>query len=162
MSGDPENLTGLIIYFLAIVGLVVLILGLSHVLGQRRRDKATIEPFESGVVSVGDAQLRFSAPFFLVAIFFVIFDLEAVFLFAWVIGFRESGIAGFIEALIFILILLAGLAYLWKMGALDWNRSGGRVSQSTGVPSTGIPSTGIQQPGKPRSHRNQTDSGKED
>jgi NADH-quinone oxidoreductase subunit A len=122
MSADTENLAGLLIYFVAVVGLVAIILLLSHVLGQRRRDKATIEPFESGVVSVGDAQLRFSAQFFLVAIFFVIFDLEAVFLFAWVIGFHESGIAGYIEALIFILILLAGLAYLWRLGALDWRK----------------------------------------
>ena len=133
MSGDSENLTGLLIYFLATVGLVIIILALSHVLGQRRRDKATIEPFESGVVSVGDAHLRFSAQFFLVAIFFVIFDLEAVFLFAWVIGFHESGLAGFIEASIFIVILLAGLAYLWKLGALDWRSSGGRVSHTSRV-----------------------------
>jgi len=75
------------------------------------------------VVSVGDARLRFSAPFFLVAIFFVIFDLEVVFLFAWVIGFEESGMPGFIEALVFIFILLAGLAYLWKLGALDWGQN---------------------------------------
>ncbi|TQV71188.1 NADH:ubiquinone oxidoreductase subunit A [Exilibacterium tricleocarpae] len=128
MSGDTENLAGLLLYFLAVIGLVALILLLSHLLGQRRRDKATGEPFESGVVSVGDAQLRFSAPFFLVAIFFVIFDLEAVFLFAWVIGFRESGMAGFIEAVIFIVILLTGLAYLWKLGALDWRRDSRRLS----------------------------------
>lgn len=127
MSGDSENLAGLVMYFLAIVGLVTAIMLISHLLGQRRRNKATKEPFESGVVSVGDAQLRFSAPFFLVAIFFVIFDLEAVILFAWVIGFRESGIAGFIEALIFILVLLAGLAYVWKLGALDWRRDSRRL-----------------------------------
>lgn len=129
MSGDTENLAGLLIYIIAVVGLVAVIVLLSHVLGQRRRDKATIEPFESGVVSVGDAHLRFSVHFFLMAIFFVIFDLEAVFLFAWVIGFKESGIAGFIEASIFILILLAGLAYLWKLGGLDWHKHSSRLQQ---------------------------------
>ena len=128
MSGDSENLATLVIYFLVVSGLVAMILLISHFLGHRRRDSADYtpandEPFESGVVSVGDARLRFSAPFFLVAIFFVIFDLEVVFLFAWVIGFEESGLPGFIEALVFIVILLAGLAYLWKLGALDWGQN---------------------------------------
>jgi len=128
MTGDSENLAALVIYFLVVSGLVALILLISHFLGHRRQDAkdyhpALNEPFESGVVSVGDARLRFSAPFFLVAIFFVIFDLEVVFLFAWVIGFEESGMPGFIEALVFILILLAGLAYLWKLGALDWGQN---------------------------------------
>ncbi|MEJ2416270.1 MAG: NADH-quinone oxidoreductase subunit A [Exilibacterium sp.] len=134
MSENPENLLGVLAYFLAVLGLVVAILALSSLLGQRRHDKATLEPFESGVVSVGDAHLRFSAQFFLVAIFFVIFDLEAVFLFAWVIGFRESGLAGFIEALIFIVILLAGLAYLWKLGALDWHRPSARLPHDDSNP----------------------------
>lgn len=138
MTAGGENLAGLILYFLAVVGLVALIMLLSHVLGPSSRrtrnsgednekadnlsQKTNEEPFESGIVSVGDARLRFSAPFFLVAIFFVIFDLEAVFLFAWVIGFEESGMPGFIEALIFIVVLLAGLAYLWKLGALNWGK----------------------------------------
>ena len=137
MPGDGEQLATLVIYFLVVSGLVAMILIISHFLGHRRRDSADYtpandEPFESGIVSVGDARLRFSAPFFLVAIFFVIFDLEAVFLFAWVIGFEESGMPGFIEALVFIVVLLAGLAYLWKLGALDWgknpHRKHGRVA----------------------------------
>ena len=137
MSGDSENLATLVIYFLVVSGLVAMILLISHFRGHRRRYSADYtpandEPFESGVVSVGDARLRISAPFFLVAIFFVIFDLEVVFLFAWVIGFEESGLPGFIEALVFIVILLAGLAYLWKLGALDWGedpkRRRGRVA----------------------------------
>lgn len=126
-TGDSEKLAALVIYTLVVFGLVALILLISHFLGHRRKDSADYtqandEPFESGIVSVGDARLRFSAPFFLVAIFFVIFDLEAVFLFAWVIGFEESGFPGFVEAMIFMIILLAGLAYLWKLGALDWGK----------------------------------------
>ncbi|WP_285763247.1 NADH-quinone oxidoreductase subunit A [Biformimicrobium ophioploci] len=115
----PE-LWPLIAYFLAVLGLVVLMLTLSHFLGQRRRDRATDEPYESGIVSVGSARLRFSIGFYLVAILFVIFDLEAIYLFAWAISFREAGMLGFIEASIFIGVLLVGLIYLWRLGALDW------------------------------------------
>jgi len=98
MSWETENLTGLLIYFVTIVGLVIFILVVSHFLGQRRRDKSTIEPFESGIVSVGDAKLRFSAPFFLVAIFFVIFDLEAVREIKWRLNLSFSRLPLFLFA----------------------------------------------------------------
>lgn len=107
-------------YFAATLLMVGIILLLSHFLGQRRRNPATVEPFESGIVSVGNARYRVPIPFYLLAIFFVIFDLEAVFLFAWAIAFREAGWAGYIEAVIFIGVLTAALVYLWKVGALDW------------------------------------------
>jgi len=71
-------------------------------------------------VSVGSGRLRISAKFYLVAMFFVIFDLEAVFLYAWAVSLRESGWAGFIEAAIFIVVLLVGLVYVWRLGGLDW------------------------------------------
>jgi len=95
-------------------------IALSHVLGQRHQDRATGEPYESGIVSTGSARLRLSAKFYLVALFFVIFDLEAVFLFAWAIAFRELGWVGYVEILVFIGILVAALIYLWRLGALDW------------------------------------------
>lgn len=89
-------------------------------LGGRAYGRAKNEPFESGVVSVGSARMRFSAKFYLTAMFFVIFDIEALFLYAWSVSVRESGWAGFIEAVIFIAVLLAGLVYVWRLGALDW------------------------------------------
>jgi NADH-quinone oxidoreductase subunit A len=89
-----------------------------HVLGDWGRAKN--EPFESGVVGQGGARLRFSAKFYLVAMFFVIFDVEALFLYAWAVAVREAGWAGFVEAVIFIFILGASLVYLWKIGALEW------------------------------------------
>ncbi|MCX7014303.1 MAG: NADH-quinone oxidoreductase subunit A [Candidatus Sumerlaeota bacterium] len=92
----------------------------SFVLGARHSDRATGEPYESGIVSTGSARLRFPIHFYLVAMFFVIFDLEAVFLFAWAVAVRELGWAGFAEALVFIGVLVAALAYLWRLGALDW------------------------------------------
>ena len=119
---ESVNLTPIIIYFAAVIFVVAVMMGGSYVLGQRRRDPATDEQFESGIVPAGDtnAQLRFSVDFYLVAIFFVIFDLEAVFIFGWAIAFRESGWPGFIEIVIFISVLVAGLVYLWLIGALDW------------------------------------------
>lgn len=110
----------LVLYFAAIVVLVAAMLGVSYILGSRHTAKATLQPFESGIVSVGSARLRFPAKFYLVAMFFVIFDLEAVFIFAWAIAFRDVGWAGYIEILVFIGVLVAALAYLWRIGALDW------------------------------------------
>jgi NADH-quinone oxidoreductase subunit A len=115
-----EGYSALIIYTLAVIGLVAAMLILSSVLGQLRHTKATLEPYESGIVPVGSARLRLSVDYYLVAILFVIFDLEAVFLFAWAVAFKESGWAGFIEASVFITVLVAALFYLWKMGALRW------------------------------------------
>jgi NADH-quinone oxidoreductase subunit A len=91
------------------------------------------EPAPASVVSVGGARLRFSAKFYLVAMFFVIFDVEALFLYAWAISLRESGWAGFVEATIFIFVLLVGLVYLWRIGALDWAPQGrGQRAQPRG------------------------------
>jgi len=121
-SAEAAVLGPLLVYFLAVIGLVAVMLLLSHFLGPRRHDPATDEPFESGIVSEGGARFHIHIPFYLVAILFVIFDLEAVFLFAWAIAFREVGWLGFIETLIFIVILFAALVYLWRLGALDWNK----------------------------------------
>lgn len=116
------DLWPLVTYFIAVVAIVAVMMGFSYVFGERTKKppKAMLEPFESGIVSVGTPLIRFSVRFYLIAIFFVIFDIEAVFIFAWAIGFRESGWAGYIEILIFIAILIAALAYLWMIGALDW------------------------------------------
>lgn len=95
-------------------------LGLSYVLGERHKERETGDPYESGIKTTGSARLRFSAQFYLIAMFFVIFDLEAVFIIAWALGIRELGWAGYIEILIFIGILVAALVYLWRLGALDW------------------------------------------
>ncbi|MDP5209178.1 NADH-quinone oxidoreductase subunit A [Microbulbifer sp. 2205BS26-8] len=113
----------LVVYCLAVFGLIALMLGLSYFLGQKRRDPATDEPFESGIISQGNARLRISVAYYLVAILFIVFDLEAIYLFSWSIAFFETGLLGFIEATVFIVILLVGLIYLWRLGALEW---GGR------------------------------------
>ena len=100
--------------------LVALMLALSAVLGQKHRERSTGEPYESGIVSTGSARMRFDAKFYLMAMFFVIFDLEAVFIFAWAVAVPELGWSGYGEIIIFIAILLVALIYLWRVGALEW------------------------------------------
>src|SRR6266436_93520 len=114
------DLWPLAVYSVIVGMLVVAMLGLSYVLGQRHQDRATGSPYESGILSEGSARVRFPAKFYLVAMFFVIFDLEAVFIFAWAIAYRDVGWSGYIEVVVFIAILLAALVYLWRLGALDW------------------------------------------
>jgi NADH-quinone oxidoreductase subunit A len=110
------------VYFAAVILLVVVMLALSHVLGQRHHDRQTGSPYESGILSEGTARSRLSVSFYMVAMFFVIFDLEAVFVYTWAVAARELGWAGFWEIVVFIGVLVATLAYLWRVGALDWGR----------------------------------------
>jgi NADH-quinone oxidoreductase subunit A len=114
----------LMAYFVAVLALVASMLGLSSLLGQRHHDRDTDTPYEAGVAPTGSARLRFATSFYLVALFFVIFDLEAVFLFAWVIAARELGWSGYIGMLIFMGVLAAALFYEWRLGVLDgWGRA---------------------------------------
>jgi len=108
------------VYFAIVLLLVAAMLVVSHLLGERHQDRATGLPYEAGIASAGSAHVRFPAGFYLIAMFFVIFDLEAVFLFAWAVAARELGWPGYGELLIFVGILAAALAYLWRLGALDW------------------------------------------
>jgi len=119
---DNQPLWPLAVYFSAIVVIVAAMIGLSYVLGQRHRERATDEPYESGIASTGTARVRFDIKFYLVAVFFLIFDLEAAFLYAWAVAVRETGWPGYAEVLIFTGVLAAALAYLWRLGALDWGK----------------------------------------
>src|SRR5258708_703398 len=110
----------IVAYTVGTFAVIVIMLTVSWLLGGRAWGRAKNDPFESGVVGAGSTRMRLSAKFYLVAMFFVIFDVEALFLYAWSISVRETGWPGLIEAVIFILILLASLAYLWKIGALEW------------------------------------------
>jgi NADH-quinone oxidoreductase subunit A len=110
----------LVVYFVLVVVVSSVMIGLSYVLGERHSDRATGDPYESGVVSTGSARVRLSVQFYLVAMLFVIFDLEAVFIFAWAVAFKEAGWTGYAGALIFIVILAVALVYEWRLGALDW------------------------------------------
>ncbi len=124
-----------VVYCAAVAVTVAGMVLTSYVLGERHRGKATGLPYESGIVSTGSARLRMSVKFYLMAVFFVIFDLESVFIFAWAVCVRQAGWAGYVEILVFIAILVATLAYLWKEGALDWasgSKSDGMGQQGGG------------------------------
>jgi NADH-quinone oxidoreductase subunit A len=118
---EPLGSTELpLIVYSALAVLVTATMLASYVLGERHRDSGVGTPYESGIVSEGSARVRMSARFYLVAMFFVVFDLEAVFLFVWAVAAREVGWAGYLEVVLFIGVLVAALVYLWRVGALDW------------------------------------------
>jgi len=108
------------VYFLLAVVLTAGIIYLAFYIGERHSERATHDPYESGMMPTGSARLRVAAEFYLVAMFFVIFDLESVFVFAWSVAVREAGWFGYAELVIFVGILAASLLYLWKVGGLEW------------------------------------------
>ena len=108
------------VYFFSVVALVGAIVGLSSVLGERHSQRATGTPYESGIEPTGSARVRVSAQFYLIAMLFVIFDMETVFIVAWAVGLHDLGWFGYVAVLIFLVVLVAGLIYEWKMGVLDW------------------------------------------
>jgi len=110
----------LLVYFLFAAVLTSSVLLLTHRLGGHHDERATHDPYESGVLPTGSARLRLAAEFYLVAMFFVIFDLESVFIFAWAVAVRELKWVGYFEILVFVVVLAATLYYLWRVGGLDW------------------------------------------
>jgi NADH-quinone oxidoreductase subunit A len=131
-----ETISPLVIYAVAVLVVVAGMLGLSYILGERhdrkpkrRREAGTGQPYESGINPTGSAHLRISVQYYLIAMLFVIFDLEAVFLYAWAVAVPETGWTGFAEMGLFVAILLAALIYLWRVGALDWSASSRRRSR---------------------------------
>ncbi|HAH59879.1 MAG TPA: NADH:ubiquinone oxidoreductase subunit A [Bacteroidales bacterium] len=115
--------------FYTIIALVIVagMLGISWFLGERGTGKAKHQPYESGIKPTGSARLSFPSKFYLIAMFFVLFDIEAVFLFSWAMAFRETGWIGFAAAAVFIGILLALLVYEISIGALDFETSGKKI-----------------------------------
>jgi len=97
------------------------LLTVSYLLGKRVKNRVKDMPYESGIVPTGDARQRFSVKFYLVAMLFILFDIEAIFLYPWAVVYRELLMPGFIEMLIFVILILSGFFYIWKKGALDWS-----------------------------------------
>ncbi len=121
----------LALYVLIATGLILLLMILARYLGQRTTSAVKGQPYESAILPTGDSRLREPVPFYLVAIFFIVFDLEAVFVVSWAVAYDLLGWAGFWQICFFIVILFLGLVYLWKMGGLDWGASGGRERMMT-------------------------------
>lgn len=126
-AANNDVLWPLALYVAAVVLMAAAIVILSVFLGERHSERTTGEPYESGIAPTGSARIRFDIKFYLSAMFFVLFDLEAVFLFAWADSARLLGWAGYIEVLIFIGVLMIALFYLWRVGALDWRTAGQRA-----------------------------------
>jgi len=96
------------------------LLTVSYLLGQRVRNRVKDMPYESGIVPTGDARQRFSVKFYLVGMLFILFDIEAIFLYPWAVVYRELKMVAFVEMLVFVILILSGFFYIWKKGALDW------------------------------------------
>jgi NADH-quinone oxidoreductase subunit A len=105
-------------------------LGGSYFLGKRVHSIVKGQPYECGIVPTGSARERFSVKYYLVAMVFILFDIEAVFLYPWAVVYRELKLFAFIEMLIFIALVLCGFFYIWKKGALDWSPGGSSEEQS--------------------------------
>jgi NADH-quinone oxidoreductase subunit A len=96
---------------------------LSFVIGRRLKNKVKDMPYECGIAPTGDAQHRFSVKFYLVAMLFILFDIEAIFLYPWAVVFKQLKMFGFLEMLTFVILILAGFFFIWKKGVLDWAHS---------------------------------------
>jgi NADH-quinone oxidoreductase subunit A len=110
------------ILFLISAALAFFLILLGTILGPRRKNPRKAQPYESGVLPFGQAQRRFPVHFYLIAVLFILFDVEIIFFFPWAVAFRALGLFGFIEMIIFIAILLVGYIYVVKKGALEWER----------------------------------------
>ena len=117
----PEIYFPLLVQILIAAGLATVLIGASTLLGKRARSPLKDTPYESGMAPVGSARERFSVKFYLVGMIFILFDIEAVFLYPWAVVYRQLGLFGFFEMLIFVLLVLVGYFYVWKKGALDWS-----------------------------------------
>ncbi|MGD0497403.1 MAG: NADH-quinone oxidoreductase subunit A [Bryobacteraceae bacterium] len=125
----PESYTD--VYFPVLLQAVIAmalatgLLGVSYLLGKRVRNRAKDMPYESGIQPTGTARERFSVKFYLVGMLFILFDIEAIFLYPWVVIYRDPGMArpAFVEMLVFVVFILSGFFYIWKKGALDWSGS---------------------------------------
>jgi len=119
----PEYYFPVLVQGLLAMAVAAGLLTVSFLLGKRVRNRAKDMPYESGMVPTGDARQRFSVKFYLVGMLFIVFDIEAIFLYPWAVVFREFKMAAFVEMLIFVVLILSGFFYIWKKGALDWSGS---------------------------------------
>src|SRR5262244_740426 len=119
----PEFYFPVLVQGLLAMAVAAGLLTVSFLLGKRVRNRAKDMPYESGMVPTGDARQRFSVKFYLVAMLFILFDIEAIFLYPWVVVYRDLKMFAFVEMLVFIILILCGFFFIWKKGVLDWSYS---------------------------------------
>jgi NADH-quinone oxidoreductase subunit A len=112
----------LLLMFILACGLAGALVVVSTLVGKHKRSREKDQPYECGIRPTGDAREPISVQFYMVALLFILFDIEAIFLYPWALVYSDLKVFGFVEMLLYIIILLAGYIYLWKKGALDWSR----------------------------------------
>lgn len=120
LSAWQPGIFSLSVYLVIVLALTLLLLFLSRWLGQRVPSVDKSRPYESGIIPTGPARLRYPVPFFMVAIFFLIFDVEGAYIFSWAVAAKELGWTGWFQISFFIFVLIAGLVYIWAKGGLGW------------------------------------------
>ena len=120
LSPWEPGVFSLVVFGLMIMALIALLLFVASYLGERTTNSEKFRPYESGVIPTGRARLRYPVPFYLVAIFFLLFDVEGAYIFSWAIAWEELGWAGWLQISFFITVLILGLAYIWNKGGLEW------------------------------------------
>ena len=120
LSPWQPGIFSLVVYGLLVLGLVAVLLFLASWLGEKKPNPEKLRPYESGVIPTGSARLRYPVPFYMVAIFFLIFDVEAAYIFAWAVAYDGLGWAGWLQISFFIFVLILGLIYIWVKGGLEW------------------------------------------
>jgi NADH-quinone oxidoreductase subunit A len=117
---QPIDYLPVVIQFIVAAGFVVAVMAATHLLGPKRKSKVKLDSFECGIRSQGNARMPFSIKYFLVAILFVLFDVEVIFMYPWAVNFKSLGVMGIAEMFIFMALFLAGFFYIIKKGALKW------------------------------------------
>ncbi len=118
----PDTYFPVLVQVVIAVVVAAALVALSFLLGKRVRSRVKDTPYESGIAPTGSARERFSVKFYLVAIVFILFDIEAIFLYPWAVVYRELKMFGFFEMLVFVVLILSGFFYIWRKGALDWSQ----------------------------------------
>jgi NADH-quinone oxidoreductase subunit A len=131
MSEIIQSYAPLLLHLLVTVVLTAILLAVSSLVGRHRSSRAKMQAYECGITPTGDAREPFSVKFYLVAMVFILFDVEAIFLYPWAYVYRDLQWFGFVEMVLYIAILLVGYIYLWKKGALDWSRPASRRGETS-------------------------------
>jgi NADH-quinone oxidoreductase subunit A len=120
LSPWEPGIFSLVLYGVMIVALIGVLLFIASWLGEKKPNTEKLRPYESGVIPTGSARLKYPVPFYLVAIFFLLFDVEGAYIFSWAIAWEKLGWAGWLQISFFILVLILGLVYIWRKGGLEW------------------------------------------
>jgi len=123
LSPWAPGIFSLLVYSLVVLAVIGILLIICAWLGEQRPNPEKLRPYECGIIPTGSARLRYPVPFYLVAIFFLLFDVEGAYILSWAVAARRLGWAGWLQITFFILVLIAGLAYIWRKGGLDWGPS---------------------------------------